>query len=386
MPQQWSSVPIKQAPFQFMPQQWSSFSGNQEPCRNDFSTSDDTQSEFPSPCLSISDILVDFDDPYVTINLPPLSPQTLQWGPPHSVELLDCTVVDGCFSNLAERHDARLEDARNRPQHDQHRPSLTTPTSAPQPQFQVKPPRVDTLRGPSTREQTGFPPGAFFGPTSNPDFYDASAADEYLRVALGIPRHKPVSLWSIIDPPDGEKPPIPLRLLIGLAIYDSDQKSLTLQGIYDALSDRFKYFRRQDSIGIQSWRKSVRHALSLYSFFTKIERRKADPGKGCYWMLDVAAAGVEGQYTRPRKRKNQGNGNDKERESSKLGSRPSKGKPRYCEASWDFYNGSNASVSRLNESSFAQAFEESYSRFQGLMASDTSATGWPPAPRTDLAF
>ncbi|KAJ6460226.1 hypothetical protein C8R45DRAFT_770130, partial [Mycena sanguinolenta] len=107
-----------------------------------------------------------------------------------------------------------------------------------------------------------------------------------LRIALGIPRDKPVSLLSILDPPNGEKPPVPLRLLIGLAIYGSELKSLTLQGIYDALSERFEYFRAQDDLGILSWRKSVRHALSLYSIFTKIERGKADPGKGCYWILD----------------------------------------------------------------------------------------------------
>ncbi|KAJ6460222.1 hypothetical protein C8R45DRAFT_842777 [Mycena sanguinolenta] len=298
-------------------------------------------------------------------------------------------LVGGCFSNSAERDDARLENAGNRVSghqcYPQRRPSLTAPTSD---LFQVNASRVDTLHERSAYQQTGFAPGAYFALPSSPRFYDASAAENYLRMALGIPRDKPVSLLSILDPPNGEKPSIPLRLLIGLAIYDSDQKSLTLQGIYDALSDRFKYFRVQDDLGIQSWRKSVRHALSLYSVFTKIERRKGDPGKGCYWMLDVAAASVEGQYTRPRKRKNKGNGKDKETgtKSSKLGSRPSKGKPRYSEASRDFHNGSNASVTQLNEGSFAQAFEESYSQFQALMASDTSAVGWPPAPRTDLAF
>ncbi|KAF8169694.1 hypothetical protein K438DRAFT_1444612, partial [Mycena galopus ATCC 62051] len=97
-----------------------------------------------------------------------------------------------------------------------------------------------------------------------------------------------VSLWSVTDPPTGEKPSLPLRLLVGLAIYGSERKSLTLQGIFQAITARFKYFRAQDRIGRQSWRKSIRHALSLYSVFTKIERQTPDPGKGCYWILNIA--------------------------------------------------------------------------------------------------
>ncbi|KAJ7354219.1 hypothetical protein DFH08DRAFT_691535 [Mycena albidolilacea] len=140
-----------------------------------------------------------------------------------------------------------------------------------------------------------LPPGAFYGPHSFPD------AGNYLRIAVGIPLDLPVALESLLDPPAGARPTLPLRLLIGLAIYGSEQKSLTLQGIFDALAARFEYFREQDSAGHPSWRRSIRHALSLYSVFTKIERQEGDPGKGCYWTLNVNAC-ADGPYDRPRKR------------------------------------------------------------------------------------
>lgn len=68
-------------------------------------------------------------------------------------------------------------------------------------------------------------------------------AGPYLRQQLGLAPHDPVSLWSLPDPPPGEKPNQPYPMLIKLAIYGSTTRQLTLQDIYNELEKRFTWFR-----------------------------------------------------------------------------------------------------------------------------------------------
>ena len=85
---------------------------------------------------------------------------------------------------------------------------------------------------------------------------DSEMADEteHLRAQLGCPPGAPVGLRALADPPPGEKPNYPLPTLIKLAIYDSPRGRLTLQEIYQALEDRFEWFRqRTDEL---SWKVS----------------------------------------------------------------------------------------------------------------------------------
>jgi hypothetical protein len=76
---------------------------------------------------------------------------------------------------------------------------------------------------------------------------DSEMADEteHLRAQLGCPPGAPVGLRALADPPPGEKPNYPLPTLIKLAIYDSPRSRLTLQEIYQALEDRFDWFRQR---------------------------------------------------------------------------------------------------------------------------------------------
>ncbi len=83
---------------------------------------------------------------------------------------------------------------------------------------------------------------------------DSELADEtvHLRALLGCPPGAPVGLNALADPPPGEKPNYPLPTLIKLAIYGSPRRRLTLQEIYQALEDRFEWFRlRTDEL---SWK------------------------------------------------------------------------------------------------------------------------------------
>ncbi|KAJ7490560.1 fork head domain-containing protein, partial [Mycena latifolia] len=119
---------------------------------------------------------------------------------------------------------------------------------------------------------------------------------DYLREQLKLPPNAPVNLWSVPDRTDGIKPARMVTLMM-LAIYGSDAKKLTLQGIIQALIARFWYYNEHQAD--MSWKNSIRHSLSLYKMFVKVKRPVYDQGKGSYWVLDVSSGET---FTRSRKR------------------------------------------------------------------------------------
>lgn len=72
-------------------------------------------------------------------------------------------------------------------------------------------------------------------------------SEEHIRALLNVGPTEDIGLERLVDPSPGERPDYALPTLVKLAIFSSPKKRLTLQEIYQALQDRFEWYKENDA-------------------------------------------------------------------------------------------------------------------------------------------
>ncbi|VDB99164.1 unnamed protein product [Peniophora sp. CBMAI 1063] len=108
-----------------------------------------------------------------------------------------------------------------------------------------------------------------------------------------------VSSLSCLPDTNG-KPNCIWNILLRAAILGSPDRRLSIRELYQELMNKFPYYARLSPDELQRWKQTIRHNLSVFSIFVKIDKQPGDPIWGSYWTIDLDASLQE--VKRPLKR------------------------------------------------------------------------------------
>ncbi|KAI9098812.1 fork head domain-containing protein [Phlyctochytrium arcticum] len=111
--------------------------------------------------------------------------------------------------------------------------------------------------------------------SSRPSFSSFSKPEQHLVGDSSLlPSWPPTTKFKDV------RPPYSYIALITQAIYQAEEGKITLNGIYNWISQTYPWYKLEQT----GWQNSVRHNLSLGRWFIKLKRN--EPGKGGWWALD----------------------------------------------------------------------------------------------------
>ncbi|KAI8596961.1 fork head domain-containing protein, partial [Dissophora ornata] len=118
------------------------------------------------------------------------------------------------------------------------------------------------------------------------------------------------------------KPPFSYASLIAQAINSTPERKLTLNGIYQHITQHYPYYQMAQN----GWQNSIRHNLSLNKAFVKVPRSDSEPGKGAFWTIDQSceAQFSNGVYKRSRRAMSSRPGGARSESPMDLGDKPRK--------------------------------------------------------------
>ncbi|XP_067947517.1 forkhead box protein L2-like [Watersipora subatra] len=82
------------------------------------------------------------------------------------------------------------------------------------------------------------------------------------------------------------KPPYSYVALIATVLQESSEKKLTLKEIYQAIMNKWPYYKKNSN----NWQNSIRHNLSLNDCFMKDPKENSGGKKGNHWMISPSCS------------------------------------------------------------------------------------------------